>query len=74
MVVRGPQERLTELRWLLAGGRIGAVRNLVRNVSNLIELIDGASAVPWRTTAAIVLAIGYVATSTDAKADRSSAN
>ena len=74
MVVRGPQETLTELRWLLRGGRIGAVRSMVRNMSSLIELIDESSAVPWRTTAAIVLAIGYVATSVDAKAGKDEAN
>jgi hypothetical protein len=74
MMVRGPHDRLTELRWLLAGGRIGAVRNLVRNVGTLLELIDDSAAVPWRTTAAIVLAIGYVATSVDRKADRANTN
>jgi hypothetical protein len=66
----GSEQKMAELRWLLRGGRIGAVRNLVRNMGTLVELIDDSSAVPWRATAAIVLAIGYVATSVDGKADR----
>jgi hypothetical protein len=70
MTVLGSEQKLAELRWLLRGGRVGAVRNLVRNVGALIELIDDSSAAPWRSPAAIVLAIGYVATSVDAKADR----
>jgi hypothetical protein len=73
MAVAGSEQKISELRWLLRGGRIGAVRNLVRNVGTLVELIDDSSAVPWRGTAALVLAIGYVA-SGDAAADRKSAN
>ena len=69
MPVLGSEQKLAELRWLLRGGRIGAVRNLVRNVGTLMELIDDSSAVPWRSPAAIVLAIGYVATSVDSKAN-----
>ena len=70
----GSEQKMAELRWLLRGGRIGAVRNLVRNMGTLVELIDDSSAVPWRATAAIVLAIGYVATSVDAKPEKNSAN
>jgi hypothetical protein len=70
MAMLGSEQKLAELRWLLRGGRVGAVRNLVRNVGALMELIDDSSAAPWRSPAAIVLAIGYVATSVDAKADR----
>jgi hypothetical protein len=60
-------------RWLLRGGRIGAVRNLVRNMGTIVELLDDSSAVPWRATAALVLAIGYVA-SVDAKPEKNAAN
>jgi hypothetical protein len=74
MAVLGSEQKMAELRWLLRGGRIGAVRNLVRNMGTLVELIDDSSAVPWRATAAIVLAIGYVATSVDGKPDRTNAN
>jgi hypothetical protein len=74
MAVLGSEQKMAELRWLLRGGRFGAVRNLVRNMGTIVELIDDSSAVPWRATAAIVLAIGYVATSVDGKPDKSSAN
>jgi hypothetical protein len=74
MAMLSPEQKLAELRWLLRGGRIGAVRNLVRNVGSLMDLIDDSSAVPWRSPAAIVLAIGYVATSVDTKADRANSN
>jgi hypothetical protein len=67
MNVLGSEDTLAELRWLLRGGKIGAVRSLVRNVGTLIELIDDSSAVPWRTTAALVLAIGYVASPAERK-------
>jgi hypothetical protein len=62
MAAIGSEQKMAELRWLLRGGRIGAVRNLMRNMGTLVELIDDSSAVPWRATAALVLAIGYVAT------------
>jgi hypothetical protein len=71
MAVIGSEQKMAELRWLLRGGRIGAVRNLMRNMGTLVELIDDSSAVPWRATAALVLAIGYVAT-VDGKPDAKS--
>jgi hypothetical protein len=73
MAVIGSEQKMAELRWLLRGGRIGAVRNLMRNMGTLVELLDDSSAVPWRATAALVLAIGYVA-SVDGKIDPKSSN
>jgi hypothetical protein len=71
MAVIGSEHKMAELRWLLRGGRIGAVRNLMRNMGTLVQLMDDSSAVPWRATAALVFAIGYVA-SVDGKADAKS--
>jgi hypothetical protein len=73
MALAGSEQKIAELRWLLRGGRIGAVRNLVRNMGTIVELLDDSSAVPWRATAALVLAIGYVA-SVDAKPEKNAAN
>ena len=70
MGVLGSDQRVAELRWLLHGGRFGAVRNLVRNMGTLMEFMDRSPGVPWRSPAAIVLAIGYVATSVEGQVER----
>jgi uncharacterized membrane protein YkvA (DUF1232 family) len=65
-VREGIPSKLAALRPLLRGGRLGAVRGLVRDVQTLFELlIDRSYPVPWRTTAAIVFGLGYFLMSVD---------
>jgi uncharacterized membrane protein YkvA (DUF1232 family) len=65
-VREGIPSKLAALRPLLRGGRLGSVRELVRDVGTLFEmLVDRSFPVPWRTTAAIVFALGYFLMSID---------
>jgi uncharacterized membrane protein YkvA (DUF1232 family) len=62
----GIPAKLAELRPLLRGGRLGSLRTLMRDVGTLFEmLVDRSYPVPWRTTAAIVFALGYFLMSID---------
>ena len=65
-VRKGLPSKLAELRPLLRGGRLGSLRSLVGDVQTLFEmLVDRSYPVPWRTTAAIVFALGYFLMSID---------
>jgi uncharacterized membrane protein YkvA (DUF1232 family) len=65
-VREGIPSKLAALRPLLRGGRLGSLRTLVRDVGTLFEmLVDRSFPVPWRTTAAIVFALGYFLMSID---------
>jgi uncharacterized membrane protein YkvA (DUF1232 family) len=58
--------KLAALRPLLRGGRLGSIRSLVRDVQTLFEMLtDRSFTVPWRTTAAVVFALGYFLMSVD---------
>ena len=65
-VRKGVPSKLAGLRPLLGGGRLGAARNLARDVHTLFQLLlDRSFPVPWRTTAAIVFGLGYFLMSVD---------
>ena len=65
-VREGVPSKLAALRPLLRGGRLGSLRDLVRDAGTLFEmLVDRSFPVPWRTTAAIVFALGYFLMSID---------
>jgi uncharacterized membrane protein YkvA (DUF1232 family) len=65
-VREGLPSKLAELRPLLRFGRLGSLRSLVSDVQTLFEmLVDRSYPVPWRTTAAIVFALGYFLMSID---------
>lgn len=65
-VREGVPEKLAALRPLLRGGRLGSLGGLLRDVRTLFEmLVDRSYPVPWRTTAAIVFALGYFLMSVD---------
>jgi uncharacterized membrane protein YkvA (DUF1232 family) len=65
-VREGVPSKLAALRPLLRGGRLGSVGSLVRDVRTLFEMLtDRSYPVPWRTTAAIVFALGYFLMSID---------
>jgi uncharacterized membrane protein YkvA (DUF1232 family) len=62
-VREGVPQKLAHLRSLLPVGRL---RGLTRDVQTLFELLlDRSYPVPWRTTAAIVFALGYFLMSID---------
>ena len=59
-------ERMAAVRPILTGGRLSRLRDLARNVTALFEmLVDSSFSMPWRTTAAIVFALGYFLLATD---------
>ncbi|HEY3815806.1 MAG TPA: DUF1232 domain-containing protein [Polyangiaceae bacterium] len=65
-VRKGVPSKLAALRPMLGGGRLGAARNLARDVHTLFQLLfDRSFPVPWRTTAAIVFGLGYFLMSVD---------
>jgi uncharacterized membrane protein YkvA (DUF1232 family) len=65
-VRKGVPAKLAALRPFLRGGRLASMRTLGRDVHTLFELLmDRSYPVPWRTTAAIVFALGYFLMSID---------
>lgn len=71
-VGQGDVDRVRETFWakLVASrprfGRLGALRDFAVNLVRLFEmLVEPGFAVPWRTTAAIVFALGYFISSVD---------
>jgi len=65
-VREGVPSKLAALRPLLRGGRLCSLGSLVRDVRTLFEMLtDRSYPVPWRTTAAIVFALGYFLMSID---------
>jgi uncharacterized membrane protein YkvA (DUF1232 family) len=58
--------KFAAVRPLLMGGRLRRVRDLARDVRTLFDILtDRSFSVPWRTTAAIVFALGYFVLSLD---------
>ena len=52
--------KFAAVRPLLVGGKLRRLRDLARDVRNLFDILtDRSFSVPWRTTAAIVFALGY---------------
>jgi uncharacterized membrane protein YkvA (DUF1232 family) len=52
--------KFAAVRPLLAGGKLRRLRDLARDVRTLFDILtDRSFSVPWRTTAAIVFALGY---------------
>jgi uncharacterized membrane protein YkvA (DUF1232 family) len=59
-------KKFAAVRPLLIGGRLGRLRDLARDVRTLFEILtDRSFSVPWRTTAAIVFALGYFVLAAD---------
>ncbi len=66
----GFADHFASLRPTLAKGKLGALRDLARNVVTLFELlVDPSFSVPWRTTAAVVFALAYFLSAFDAIPD-----
>jgi uncharacterized membrane protein YkvA (DUF1232 family) len=65
--VRGEfPDKFAAVRPLLTGAKLGRLRDLAQNVRTLFELLtDRSFPVPWRTTAAVVFALGYFVLSLD---------
>ena len=58
--------KFAAVRPLLAGGKLRRLRDLARDVRTLYSILtDRSFSVPWRTTAAIVFALGYFVMSLD---------
>jgi uncharacterized membrane protein YkvA (DUF1232 family) len=58
--------KFAAVRPLLMGGRLRRLRDLARDVRTLFDILtDRSFSVPWRTTAAIVFALGYFVLSLD---------
>jgi uncharacterized membrane protein YkvA (DUF1232 family) len=58
--------KLSAVQAILEGGRLRRLRNLAGDVRLLFEILtDRSFPVPWKTTAAIVFALGYFILSLD---------
>jgi uncharacterized membrane protein YkvA (DUF1232 family) len=58
--------KFAAVRPLLASGKLRRLRDLARDVRTLFDILtDRSFSVPWRTTAAIVFALGYFVLSLD---------
>jgi uncharacterized membrane protein YkvA (DUF1232 family) len=65
-VVASLPGKLEAARPLLMGGKLRRLRDLLRDVRTLFDILtDRTFSVPWRTTAAIVFALGYFVLSFD---------
>ncbi len=65
-VVASFPRKLEAARPLLMGGKLRRLRDLLRDVRTLFDILtDRSFSVPWRTTAAIVFALGYFVLSFD---------